>query len=119
MTKIIISIPKDQSGRSLYDYFRSLISSESGDVGGELSSALNLDMPDRRATVDSVDIDDVDVQCDGVQVDYTVHHSTYNGCRDMLGEDSYSEAIFGKLVGETWVFDEHQTPEPLSPNEEL
>jgi hypothetical protein len=116
----LIQIPVPIVTDDLQDYFSQFVTNDSGDVGGSLVAALDLDVPDDRATVDDVSVEDVELHEDGsVTVHYTVQYSAYHGCRDMNYADDDLRAVTGVRDGGDWVFTVYVSPERLAPNEEL
>lgn len=117
---IEIEIPASDDGEEidLVEYFSQFIVDSQGDLGGDLIPALHLYVKDDRAVVDSVVIEDVELNAEGVAINYTYTYSAYYGCRDMNYADSDWGTVFGKKIGENWVFEHWVRPLPRSTHEE-
>lgn len=82
-------------------------------------AALDLELQDQRAIVDSVKITEVELDDSGVVVSYDVAFSAYYGCRDQNYADRFSRTIDGTRVGANWFFKQHVPTPRRYPNEEL
>ena len=119
MPAILIPFPESNDTTDLLEYFSRLTQNDDGDVDGPLVPALDLDLEDKRASVHSIEIEDVEAQGDMIYINYTIEFSAYYGCADMDYADADSRHIRGIRRDNHWSFEQHVSPEPLAPNEEL
>ncbi|PWK38679.1 hypothetical protein [Cupriavidus plantarum] len=119
MNTVEIPIPDPEDEPDLRSYINQFITDEIGSLYGELVPALDLDVGDERATIDDIEVDDVEVHGDKIIVYYTIQYSAHYGCSDIDYAEDDQRKITGVRDGENWVFDWYVSPERLAPNEEL
>lgn len=119
--KILIEVPPcfvlheedaETEEPDLIHYFEGLIH-------GALGAALDLDLEDDRAQVDSVKVEGVNDTGDAIQVDYVVSLSAYYACADQNYAHDDHRYMTGTRCGRQWVFTKHVSPVRQAPNEEL
>ena len=116
---IRVAIPADTSQDALEDYFRPLVEGDHVGRSGLLRPALDLDLDDERALVDEIELESVELGKSVVHISYRIEFSAYHGCKDMDYADEDWREVRGIQDGTDWVFEVHESPEPLAPNEEL
>lgn len=109
--KISILLPEDISNSRIQDFLSEHIES--------LWGAFDLELPDDRAELDDVTLDEVEVFEDAILIDYRVEYSVYYGCKDMNYAGDDVRLVEGKRKGATLEFDQFVPPEPRTTFEEF
>ena len=109
-----IRIPIPPGGTDLRPYFYAI-------RNGDFKEALDLDVIARSdgATLDEIEINEVTVDADVVEVNYTLSFSAYLGCSDRTWADVESGRVYGMKRGDAWFFERHTPYEPRSTADEL
>lgn len=104
MKTIVIEFPADADGEEIKEILFERIDELRPAM--DFSDAMRVD----RAEVDSVELDEIDFDGDGVSIEYSYEYSAYYGCDDANVIDGDSGVIIGRRVGNTLVFDEFIYP---------
>lgn len=109
-----IRIPIPEEGTDLKQYFQGL-------APHVFKDAIDLDvvaMADR-AVLDEIEIDNVTLDGEHIEVEYTIRFSAYLGCKDQNWDATESNSVCGCQQSNAWSFARHIPCEPRTTAEEF